>query len=360
MANTKAATGLTVQEWDDLFWTEFFFGNRFKTDMGSSSNNIIHVKEDLATTKGKTMTWALVNRLAGAGVTGNDTLEGNEEDMTSRSFTVDIIQRRHGVLVPHQEEQYSAIPLRNAGKEVLMNWTQENTRDRIITALGSINGTAYGSADSTARDVWAVDNVDRVLFGALVANYSATHATAMSNIDNTDDKFTASAASLMKRIAQSASPKIRPVRSESSGRFFYKCYVPSLVFRDLKDDSTITQAQRDVNIRMQGEKLFKGGDIEWDGIIFEEIQDIEVLSGVGAGSIDTAPVYLMGQQAVGYAISERWNSVTQETDYKDKMGVAMREMGNFGKMTFGTGSSDTSDLKDHGMVTGFFASVADS
>ena len=71
MANTKAASGLTVQEWDDKYYKEFFFGSRFKTDMGTTSNNIIHVKEDLATTKGETMTWALVNRLAGSGKTGN-------------------------------------------------------------------------------------------------------------------------------------------------------------------------------------------------------------------------------------------------------------------------------------------------
>ncbi len=137
-------------------------------------------------------------------------------------------------------------------------------------------------------------------------------------------------------------------------------YVPSLVFRDLKTDSTITNAQRDVGLRMQNEKLFEGGDIEWDGIIFKEIDDIAVLSGVGAGSIDVAPVYLCGAQAVGYGIASRWQTRTETFDYGDKHGVAVREFGNFGKMVFGSGSADTDDLKDHGMVTGFFASVADS
>jgi len=35
-------------------------------------------------------------------------------------------------------------------------------------------------------------------------------------------------------------------------------------------------------------------------------------------------------------------------------------MGGFEKLTFGSGSSDTADLKDHGVVTGFMASVADA
>ena len=362
MANSSAAAGLTVQRWDEQFYTEYFQENRFRGEMGTGRNNIIQVKEDLKKKKGDSVTFALVNKLTNPGVEGNNTLEGNEEDMVSRSFKLTITQRRNGVVVPEQEEQFSAIPLRNAARDVLMDWSHEDTRDRIILALGSINSVNYGTATETQKDAWLVDNADRVLFGALKSNNSTPgdHSAALANIDNTADKLTASAASLLKRIALSASPRIRPVRSASSGKRFFVQYVPSLLFRDLKDDSTITQAQRDVSIRMQNEKLFSGGDIEWDGIIFKEIDDIEVLTGVGAGSIDVAPTYFMGAQALGYAIARNWNTVTQETDYDDKHGVAVREMSNFGKMTFGSGSGDTDDLKDHGMVTGFFASVADS
>lgn len=360
MANSSAATGLTPQQWDAKFYTEYFQENRFAGEMGTSQNAIIQVKEDLTKKKGDSITFALVNKLKSDGVTGNETLEGNEEDMISRSHKLEVTQRRNGVLVPWMEEQFSAIPLRDAAREVLFDWSQENTRDRIIAELGSINRVDYGTATAAQRNTWVVDNVDRVLFGALVGNYSATHATAISNIDNTDDQLTTGAASLMKRIALSATPRVRPLRSTSSGRRFYVMYVPTLVFRDLKTDSVITQAQRDVTLRMQNEKLFKGGDVEWDGIIFKEIDDIEVLSGVGAASIDVAPVYLCGAQAIGYGIAAKWQTKTQSTDYEDKMGVAVRELGNFDKLLFGSGSGDTDDLKDHGIVTGFFASVADS
>lgn len=360
MANSSATAGLTPQLWDDKFYTEYFQENRFAGEMGTSQNAIIQVKEDLTKKKGDSITFALVNKLTGTGVTGNSLLEGNEEDMASRSFKVTVDQRRNGVLVPWMEEQFSAIPLRNAAREVLMDWSQENTRDQIITELGAINSVAYGTATETQKDVWVVDNVDRVLFGALVGNYNVDHSVALATIDNTADQLTTGAASLMKRIALTATPKIRPLRSTSSGRRFFVMYVPPLVFRDLKTDSVITQAQRDVSLRMQNEKLFKGGDIEWDGIIFKEIDDIEVLSGVGAASIDVAPVYLCGAQAIGYGIAQPWQTKTQSTDYEDKMGVAIRELGKFGKMTFGSGSGDTDDLKDHGIVTGFFASVADS
>ena len=75
MADTPVAAGLTVQNWDSKFFKEYLEANRFKKEMGTSSNNIIQLKEDLTKKKGDSVTFALVNRLSGAGVTGSNTLE---------------------------------------------------------------------------------------------------------------------------------------------------------------------------------------------------------------------------------------------------------------------------------------------
>lgn len=361
MAETIAATGLTPQQWDDKFFVEHVQQNRFASSMGKDENSIIQIKEDLTKNKGDSLTYALVNRLVGTGVLDGATLEGNEESLDSRSFKLTINERAHAVRSDSWNNQISSIDLRRAARMALKTWAMEDTRDRIIEAYGSINGVNFGTSNATQRDAWLVDNADRVLFGALVGNASSNdHSVALANIDNTADKLTTGAASLMKRIARTASPKIRPVMSESSGRFFYTMYVPSLVFRDLKTDSVITNAQRDVSLRMQNEKLFKGGDLEWDGIIFKEIEDIQVLTGLGAGGIDVAPVYLAGAQAIGWGIASRWKTAEELFDYGRRKGLAIMEMGNFEKLIFGSGTGDTDDTKDHGMVTGFFASVADS
>lgn len=367
MAETTAATGLTVQQWDDKFFVEHIQGNRFSSDMGTSENSIIQVKEDLTKEKGDSITFALVNRLTGAGQTNGATLEGNEEDLDSRSYKLTIAERAHGVRSTSWQNQISAIDLRKAGKMALKTWAVEDTRDRIISALGSINGVAYGSATEAEKDAWLDDNNDRVLFGAALGNTDSTggtvaydHSDSLATIDATADKLTSTAASLMKRIARTANPKIRPYRSESSNRYYYCMYVPSLVFRDLKADSTITNAQRDVSLRMQNEKLFKGGDLEWDGIIFKEVEDIPLTGAVGTASAVVAPVYLCGAQAVGYGVAQRWQSAEETFDYGRKKGVAIMEMGGFDKLTFGSGSSDTADLKDHGIVTGFFSSAGDA
>ena len=363
MTETTAATGLTVQQWDDKFFTECITQNRFAGEMGTSQNAIIQVKEDLTQKAGESITYALVNKLSGSGVENGATLEGNEEEMDSRSFKLTIKERANGVRVTDWENQISAINLRRAAKAVLKDWSMENTRDRIITALGSINGVAYGTADETQKDAWLTDNADRVLFGAALSNNSSNdHSASLANIDNTADKLTASKISLMKRIAATASPKIRPVTDmhAKNGRKYYTLYVPSLIFRDLQSDSTITAAQREVSLEKENSRLFKGGDLLWDGVIIKEIEDIAILSGVGAAGIDVGPAYLCGAQAVGYGIAKRWTSAEEKFDYGRKKGCAIMEMGGFEKMIFGSGSSDTADTKDHGVVTGFFAAVADA
>lgn len=364
MAETTAATGLTVQQWDDKFFTEHLAENRFAREMGSDANSIIQVKEDLTRKQGDSVTYALVNKLTGAGVENGATLEGNEEEMNSRSYKLTIKERANGVRSTSWDAQISSIDLRRAAKEVLKDWAMEDTRDRIITALGSINGVAYGSASEAQKDAWLVDNADRVLFGAAKSNNSSNdHSASLANIDNTADKLSTGALSLMKRMARTANPKIRPVRDMGlrNGKYYYTAYVPSLVFRDLKSDTAIQQAQREVSIQMENSRLFEGGDLLWDGIIIKEIEDIGVISGAGAAGIDVAPVYLCGAQALGYGVASRWKSEEELFDYKRKKGVAIMEMGGIEKLIFGTNSStDTGDTKDHGIVTGYFASVADS
>lgn len=368
MTDTTAIAGLTPQQWDAKFFTEYLEKNRFSKEMGTGTNNVIQVKEDLVKKKGDTITFALVNRLTGAGVTGNSTLEGNEEDMSQRSDTVTINRYRNGVRSDDWDEQLSAIPLREAARDVLMDWSMEKLRDHIIAALGNINGVAYGTASAAQRDAWLDDNTDRVLFGALKSNLDQTapaggatndHSGSLANIDNTADKLTPTAVELMKRMALEADPKIRPIRVTEDRRM-YIVYAGTRTFRDLKSNSTFTQAQREVSWMEQNVKLFKGGDLLWDNCIIKEIPDIPILSGVGAGSIDVSPVYMCGAQAIGFGWAKRWRTKTETFDYGSKKGVAIDAMYGLDKLTFGSGASDTDDLKDHGVVTGFFAAVADS
>lgn len=362
MADTSVATGLTVQQWDDKYFREYLGWNKYAKYMGTSENSIIQVKEDLTKKKGDSVTFALVNRLTGAGVTGSSTLEGNEEAMDTRSHKVTVDQIRNAVRVPVLDEQFSSISLRNAAKPTLQDWSMESLRDGVTDALGSINGTVYGSAAEAAKDTWLVDNADRVLFGALVSNNSANdHSASLANIDNTADKLDSGMIGLAKRRAKLASPQIRPIRVREAGdEEWYVLLCNSLCFRDLRADTVIQQADREARARGTNNPLFTGGDLLYDGVIIREVEQIAVDSGAGAGSIDVAPNYFLGAQAVGLAYAMRSNTVEEVFDYGDKHGVAVREIRGIEKLRFGSGTTDTADLKDNGVLTIWAAAVADS
>lgn len=362
MAYTTAATGLTPQQWDDKYFREYFGNHPFKSYMGKGSSSIIQVKEDLSKKRGDSLTFALVNRLTNAANDGTSALVGNEEAMDTRSHKLTVGLRRNAVVIRELEEQFSSIALRDAARDELMDWSMEQDNDRIIDALYSINGVAYGSASEANKDAWLVDNADRVLFGAAKSNNSSNdHSASLANVDNTNDKLTPGALSLMKRMALSASPKVKPIRVEGDNKRFYVVFAHPLCFRDLKENTAIQQAQREVSLTKQNNKLFQGGDLYWDGMIIHEVDDMDTLSGVGATGIDVGGVFLCGAQAIGLGIAKRWKTTEKkEDDYGNEKGIGIRAIDGLDKMTFGTGSADTDNLKDHGVVTGYFAAVADS
>lgn len=368
MANTPVAAGLTVQQWDDKFFTEYIRANRFKRYMGTDENSIIQMKEDLLAKKGKTVTYALVNALTGAGVTGSTTLVGSEENMHTRSCTVTVNKIRNAVVVPEIDEQYSAIGLRNAADVVLKNWILKKTKTDIINALGQVGGDyqagmytifgAAGGATTTAQDAWCAANSDRVLFGASTANYNATFATALGNIDVTNDLPTIARLDLMKALAKTASPAIRPVTVNGDEEWFV-AFCGTKIFKRLNEDTTVTAANRDARVRGTDNPLFTGDSIIWNGMIIREVPEIGDLAIAGDTAAVLSPIFLCGAQALGFAVAQRTKTITDDTDYEDKQGVAAQEIRGIQKLMFGTDATvDTTTKKDNGIFTGFFAAPA--
>ena len=362
MAETSVPTNAQVQQWDNDYFVDYVNRNWFKKFEGTGSSSLIQIKEDLTTKPGGTITLHLVNKLVGTAKNHNETLEGQEEDLTLRTHDIAIREYSHAVRWPKFQEQLTAIDLRGAHKDALMQWNMQLDRDLIIASLGDINGVAYASASEAQKDAWLVDNADRVLFGAATSNNSSNdHSSSLANIDNTSDKLTPEAIALMKRLAKAASPKVRPMTAKSSigDVDTYVLFVNSRAMRDLKNNSTYQQQLRDAGKRGWENPIFTGADLVVDNTPVYEIEDIGVVTGVGAGSIDVAPVYLCGAQALGKAWAMRPTTVDDEFDYKRKHGLAIKQWYKVEKMRFGTGSTDQADFKDHGVVKGWFAAVAD-
>lgn len=354
MTDTTPATGLVVQQWEDKFFQEYLHDGGFKALMGTDENAVIQVKEDLTKKSGDSITIALVNRLNNAAVTGTSTLEGNEEDMASRSMRIYVDKRRNAVRIAEMSEQKSAISLRNAARATLLDWAMEDTRDLAILALGSLNGTAFVDRTAAIADAWLVDNADRVVFGAAAAGFTDMSAD-LALLDTTADLFNATALDAMVLKAKTCSPKIRPMRDPGNGKRYYVAFANPHAFKNLRD-SLDTEVLASTVVQMEASKLFEGGDIFWNGVIVKETDNIPIYENLGnGGTTEVTPVYLCGAQALAVAYAKRWKTVTEQFDYEDKYGVAIEGIYGVRKIIFGTGAGDTDDLRDHGVVTGFFA-----
>jgi N4-gp56 family major capsid protein len=352
--------------WLKNYFAEYVRESGFKPYMGRSSSSIIIAKYELQSESGKTINIPLILRLTGNGVTGSAVLDGAEEDLGNYNCALSVDWRRNAVRVPKSTSYRTEIDLFGAAKDMLKQWEAEKLRDDIIKAMLSVvttGDTTVLLGDSTAanRNAYNAANSDRLLFGKLKSNYSATWATAVGNIDTTDDRCTATAMSLMKRIAKSADPHIRPFRSED-GREYFVAFHGGRTFRDLKADSTMSQVNREARPRdVSANPLFQDGDLIYDGIIHREIPEIDDIAGsgtydmdgIGNSSADVRPVFLCGQQAVGIAWGQEPMMKTDLTkDYSFRPGVAIEELVTVKKLAF--------NGKQHGMVTGFFAAAADS
>jgi len=363
MAETAVPTGLTVQQWDSNYFREYLNANWFKQFMGTGSSKMIQVKEDLTKKPGDSVTFTLVNRLTGSAKGASDALEGAEEEADLRSMQVTVREYAHAVRFKKFEAQKTAIDLRQAHKDILMDWNMELDRDNIIAALGSINGVAYASASEAQKDAWLADNADRVLFGAAKANNSSNdHSASLANVDTTSDKLTPDAIALMKRMAKTANPRIRPMRAKTSigSSDGYVLFAPTQMVRDLASNSTFVQANREARNRGMDNPLFTGADYVWENVYIYEIEDIPSLGAVGNSSAVVRPCYLCGAQALGMAWAMRPQTVEEEFDYKRAVGLGIKQWYKVEKMRFGSGTTDTDDLKDHGVVTGYFAAAADA
>jgi N4-gp56 family major capsid protein len=339
MTLSAVAAANTAKQWDAEFYREYIRANRFAKYQGTDANSVIQLKEQLTKKPGDAITVSLLKALSGAGVTGNTLLEGAEDTISNYGHQISIAAYRNAVAMTEWEEQKTAMAMREAARPLLSEWSMDLVRQKVVSALGSIQAVAgstiyaYGSASEGNKDTWLAANADRVLFGATKSNNAANdHSAALTQIDSTNDKLTYSVVSLAKRMAKLADPIIRPIRVNDDEEW-YVMFANSLAFRDLK--ASLATINKDAMQRGKDNPLFTDGDLVYDGVIIREVPEIGVIADVGnGGTVDVAPCYLCGAQALGHVIGKRWQSSAEERDYGFVNGVAVTGFFGIEKLFF--------------------------
>ncbi len=81
---------LTRKKWARDLWSIILPATEFNSLIGSDSNAIIQMKTDLSKGEGDTLTFGIRLPLTGSGVQGNDPVEGNEEKLIFKDFSLTI------------------------------------------------------------------------------------------------------------------------------------------------------------------------------------------------------------------------------------------------------------------------------
>lgn len=378
--------------------SDFLRRSRLDPFMGSAPTMPIIRMADLES-DGKQIDVPLVSQLSGQGV-GAGTLRGNEETLDSYGFPVWADWARNAVANNRAVNKESSFNVRSTARELLRGWSRRIVRDDLVDALLSIptasiqtprftapgnrvNGIKWSAATTGQKNSWVTANYDRVVFGSVISNYSTTFATAVANVDSTNDKMTAAVGSLMKAQAMQSGvdpnnpgvyngrPKISPWMEKDKDQEWYLCLLGSRAMRDLKADPTMYQANRDARARendaTKNNPIFTGGGLVYDGVIYLEIPEITqrlLLKGVGASSIDVEPAFLMGQAAMAYAMGQLPRPTTLEDgdyDFITGLGIeAQYGVAKVAKAPQSVSGATVGDLVDWGMVTGFVSGVANA
>ena len=381
MATSTISSGNVVTNFQKSVFHEYVRGGRFGPHIGNTVNSIIQTTNDL-----KKHSIPLVAKLDGDGVTGSQSLVGNEENMNSYSMLFTPTYHRQGTLIDNEEREKSEFDLYQEARPLLGNWGMEHKRDMIIQALGGVEaggtyynmGGAKGATGSTAAaagnmDTWNTNNTDRIRYGASTGNLTAgNHTTSLATIDTTNDKLNATLIENLVIQADNTDPLIRPVMVKGDDPW-YVFYVGSYAFRDLRLD--LADDWQNAMPRSLDNPLFSPGDIVYNGVIVKKVPEIDsvFIDGTGTGQFQgvwganansadglddggnlgsrVSVGFFCGAQAACFGIGRAAQyHLRKEDDYGHQSGVGIAMKHDIKKIFFNN--------KQHGMITSFHSSTA--
>lgn len=330
MANTTitVAPNLVQEAWAKATWSAGIHKAFFDKFTGTDAGSIIQVKEELKKDKGDSINIPLLMPLTGAGITGDNVLEGNEEALIYRDFSVNINQLRNAVrLQGKMDEQKTQINMRQDAKTALSDWLATKVDKMIFTALTTSPTN------------------DRIVYGGSAASEAAIAA---------GDTFTVDLIGKAKRMAmEDENTMVKPVRID--GVDTYVMVIDQWQARDLMADPKWLEAQEHANIRGEKNPIFTGALGMYNGVVVHQCNRIP-RTDTGASSCKVGHALFLGAQAAVMAVGAEpeWNEDT--FDYKNQVGFEFGRIFGIAKSQF---KYDGTNLTDFGCINVLTSSVDD-
>ena len=327
-APTEISPELRLEAWAKSTWSAGLAKSFFNKFTGNSAENIIQIKEELAKTAGDTIHIPLLMPLTGAGVSGDNQMEGNEEELIYRDFSVTIDQIRNAVrLKGKMEEKKVQLDMRKDARTALSKWLSDYIDKKIFEEL---------STDPTP---------DRVVFGGTATSEDSIGAS---------DTFSTKLIGKAKRIALAdENTMIKPVRID--GIDTYVMVIDQWQARDLMADEVWLNAQQYANVRGKDNPIFSGALGLYDGVVIHQCNRVKRTE-TGSGGTKVGHALFLGAQAAVFAVGENPTWFEDNFDYGNKIGYSFGRIFGIKKAQF---KYDGTNFTDFGCVNVLTASEDD-
>lgn len=226
---------LAVKLWSKQLEVEALKATQVQKFIGNTSNDLVQMRDETRKSAGDKITYGLRMQMAGDGVQGDGTLEGNEEALTTYSDAVLINQTRHASRTSgRMSQQRVPFDIRQEALDGLADWWA----NRLDTAF--LNQICGNSAETnyvgTGTTLYTGNN-------APVApdsnHYISQHGSSDDSAITSSDTFKLALIDKAVERAKTLSPAIRPVRI--GGQPWYVCFLHPYQVTDLRTDTNTAQ-----------------------------------------------------------------------------------------------------------------------
>lgn len=335
---------LAMKAWSRKLAVEVSKATPIAPLIGKSANSIIHMKEELSKDKGDKVTFGLRMQLNGEGVTEGETLEGNEESLTTYSDAIYINELAHAVRVKNEgtiDVQRVPFSLREEAKDGLRDWYADRMSLAAFIHWGGYNAPTLDFEGNTITlsskyygfNAPTAPSSGRILRAGAVANdnsLTSSHIFTLDLIDKAVEK------------AKTANPKIRPVNID--GGKHYVMYIHPYQTTSLRTNTSTGQwmdIQKAAEKRGADNPLFSGALGVYNNVILREAE--HVVQGVSAADgskvTNARRAVLLGAQSAVCSFGmkftpEKYDMREELFDYQRELGVSVHTVFGMKKTVF--------------------------
>lgn len=299
----NANTATDLDKWIPEVWSKFVYLEAQSKMLWSKyigpegSGMPVIQKEDVFKKPGDTIRISQLANLTGDGVTGESTLQGNEEKFVIREITTSPLWYRHAVGDTENADTQINQDFRAKAKILLGNWMAQKM-DNSIWAASNITAAA-GFEASAATVIYGGD------------------ATSVNTIESTDEF---SVETIRKVVNKLESNNIEKVGGPDG---FYIILIHTFQKYSLVTDSEWITAQQEAGPDGNANPIFSNILGHFAGAVIVSTTNCPRTVNANSPTVQTARAVAMGAEALCRGMGENVIWAEQESDYNFKKGVAV-------------------------------------